>query len=225
MRYDRIGGLALIAAPLASLVMMAFHPTGAALRRDFASVAPINAAVHTLAIAVSVATFFGALALSRALPGREAAATAGIVAFAFGSVAVMFAAIASGFIAPALIEHAHGADEAAAAAYRPVHTFTFLLNQAWAKVYVVTSSVAIVFWSAAMLRSAGFSRALAVYGLVLGVVAAGVTLAGALRMDIHGFGAVVLGQTIWFVAAGVALVRGATWPAPPELPTSAERFP
>ena len=211
MRYDRIGGLVLIAAPLASLVMMAFHPTGRALARDFASVAPIDSAVHTLAIVITVTTFFGTLALSRALVAREVAATAGLVAFAFGSVAVMFAAIASGFVAPGLTEHAHGGDPAAAA-YRPAHILTFLLNQACAKVYTVASSVAIVLWSAAMLKSAGFHRGLAFYGLVLGVAAAGVTLAGALRMDIHGFGAVVLGQTIWFVAAGAALVRGASRP-------------
>jgi hypothetical protein len=216
MRFDRAGGLALIVAPLASLVMMAFHPTSSALARDFASVAPINAAVHTLAIVVTVMTFFGAVALSRALAEREVAATAGLVAFAFGSVAVMFAAIASGFVGPGLLEHAHGADAALAAAYRPVHVFTFLLNQACAKVYTVASSVAIVLWSAAMLKSPGFHRAVALYGLVLGVVAAGVTLAGALRMDIHGFGAVVLGQTIWLVAAGVALVRAAARPASAE---------
>ena len=215
MRYDRAGGLALIAAPLASLPMMALHPTGRALAHDYASAAPVNSAVHTLAIAVAVATFFGALALSRALAGREVAATAGIVTFAFGSVAVMFAAIASGFIGSELIGLAHGSDAATSAAYRPVHTFTFLFNQACAKVYVVTSSVAIVLWSAAMLRTAGFHRALAIYGIVLGTLTAAVTLAGALRMDIHGFGAVVLGQTIWFVAAGIALVRSAR-PAGPD---------
>lgn len=207
MQRDRAAGLALIGGTLAGLVTMAFHPTGHALLGDFARVAPVNRTVHGLAIAGTIATFFGLLRLARLLETPKALTDAALVSYGFGAVAVMFAAIASGFISTdiAAIVLEGGTD--ARTTYEPVLDFTWAFNQACTKVFVVTASVGIGLWSVAMLREPEFGRAIGITGIVIGFAAAIATFAG-LRMDIHGFGAIVLGHGIWLTWTGVRLLRG-----------------
>ena len=106
-------------ASLAGLVTMAFHPTGHASTSDFAQVAAINRTVHSLAIAGTIATFFGLLRLSRQIANGKALSDAALVSYGFGAVAVMFAAIASGFIATDLDGYRARSGGNARAAYEP----------------------------------------------------------------------------------------------------------
>ena len=43
------------------------------------------------------------------------------------------------------------------------------------------------------------------YGCILSMATVAVLFSGYLRLDAHGFGAVVLGQAIWFVIAAALL--------------------
>src|SRR5207302_6611267 len=81
------------------------------------------------------------------------------------------------------------------------------VNQAYALVFVVASSVAIVLWSAAILRGRVFDRGVGYYGCILGPATLALVLSGHLSLGVHGFGMIVLGQTIWFVIAAVLLWR------------------
>lgn len=206
MRHDRTAGFALIAGTLAGLVTMAFHPTGHVLLGDFERVAPVNRAVHTLAIAGTIVTFYGLLRLTRQFENRQALADAALVAYGFGAIAVMFAAIASGFIGTEMAAQALQAGDAGRAAYEPLADYNWAFNQACTKVFVVAASAGIALWSVAMLREPAFSAALGITGLVIGAAAAIATVAG-LRMDIHGFGAIVLGHGVWLVWTGAKLMR------------------
>jgi hypothetical protein len=206
MRHDRAAGLALIAGTLAGLVTMAFHPTGHALLRDFARVAPMNRAVHALAIAGTLLTMFGLVRLSRLFEDRRALADAALVSYGFGAVAVMFAAIASGFIGTEMAARVLEAGESARAAYEPLMDYNWAFNQACTKVFVVATSAGIALFSVAMLREPRFGRALGVTGIIAGAAAAAATIGG-LRMDIHGFGAIVLAHGIWLVWTGASLLR------------------
>src|SRR5262249_54038726 len=79
MTDDRMGGIALIAGSVGSLLTMAFHPSG----RDFFvpgqldSVTRMNIGVHALAIASMPFLFLGALALSRRLSSSRRLGIAG----------------------------------------------------------------------------------------------------------------------------------------------------
>ena len=207
MQRDRAAGTALIAGSLAGLVTMAFHPTGSALTNDFAQVAAINRSVHSLAIAGTIATFFGLVRLSRQIENGKALSDAAIVSYGFGAVAVMFAAIASGFIATDLTAIVLEAGGKARAAYEPAFDFGWALNQASTKVFVLTASMGIALWSVAMLRDPAFGRGIGITGILVGSAATIATLSG-LRMDIHGFGAIVLGHGIWLIWTGIRLIRG-----------------
>jgi hypothetical protein len=119
----------------------------------------------------------------------------------------MIAAVASGLIAPGLIHHMLAAEPGTASVWPAVLALNGHINQAFALVYVVASSTAIVLWSAAMLKGKVFARALGIYGCIFGPIAALAVVSGHLRLNVHGFGLVILGQAIWFICSGVKLWR------------------
>lgn len=206
MQRDRAAGISLIAGTLAGLVTMAFHPTGRALLNDFERVAMINRTVHALAIAGTIATFYGLLRLTRAFETQRPLTDAALVTYGFGAVAVMFAAIASGFVGTSLAEQILTVGGDARTVYEPVRDFGWFFNQACTRVFVLTASIGIGLWSLAMLREPHFGRGLGGTGLLIGVAALIATLAG-MPMDIHGFGAIVLGHGIWLIWSASKLMK------------------
>ena len=85
--------------------------------------------------------------------------------------------------------------------------YTGAINQAFAKVFVIASSAAILLWSATILAHGQLARAAGVLGVIVGALALFAVVIGHLRLDVHGFGAVVLCQGIWMITVGVLLVR------------------
>jgi hypothetical protein len=208
MTDDHKSGLALIAGMVGTIITMALHPTGHDLTApgQLASMAQLNVAVHSLALVCIPILFLGVLGLTRRLDAPNRLALAALVFFGFAEVAVMIAATASGLIATGLIHHI-AADPGMADMWRAVLTLNGHLNQAFALIFVMASSVAIVLWSAAILKSRVFARWLGIYGCILGPLTVLAVLSGHLRLNVHGFGLVVLGQAVWFITAGVMLWR------------------
>lgn len=202
MTDDAKGGAALILSTCAGLFTMALHP----MPHDVFGVADPRAAVslgayvHGLAIAATMVGFLGALALHRRTDDAARFSLAAVVAFGFASVAVMIAAAVSGFIAGGLAL-------AKEPPPRAVIQLAGLFNQAFAKIDTVAACAAIFLWSMAIFRGRTLPRSLAVYGFAVAPVLALLVMAGHLRLDVHGFGLVVLLQGIWFAAAGVLLLR------------------
>ena len=128
---------------------------------------------------------------------------------AVAGVAVIVAAVASGLLAPTVLRGLGDADAAERAFMLSALHYTGLLNQAFAAVYVVLSAIAILLWSSAVLAGRELSRGLGYYGLVLGALLIFGVLSGHLRLGIHGFGLIVIGQGVWMVWAAVLLWRGA----------------
>ena len=211
MSTDAKAGLALIVGTIAGLVTMSLHPTGHDALANAARGGhnALATAVHLLALAAQPLMLLGALALTLRLLAQRELAVGAYVVYALATVAVMVAAAASGLIAPNVLAHYAAAQGPARDAMMAGLHYTGLINQAFVKVYVAFASVAIILWSAAMLRGGGFSRALAVYGVALSAVLLGGLLAGHLRMNVHGFGVVVVGQGLWMTWTGVLLWRAA----------------
>ena len=191
MNDDQLGGIALIAGAAGALVTMILHPTGHDLLAPghVTPAAFLAAAVHALAIVSMPVSFLGALAL-----------------YAFALAAGMMAAIVSGFVGPGLAREIIDAEPSAGQAWRIVFDYNHRLNQEFARTYVVASSAAIVLWSASILRSRSLASGVAIYGLLVGPVIVLAVLSG-LRLDVHGFGLIVLAQAVWFVVAGAWLRR------------------
>ena len=207
----------MILGSVGGIVTMALHPTGHDLLASgaFDSVARLNVAVHALAIASVPATFFGALALSRRVATPDRLSIGALVVYGYAAVAVLIAAAASGFVAPAVGREMMGASGTAKEFLHAQLDYNHELNQAFAKVFTIGSSGAIALWSIAILRTRALAGWLGLYGLVIGTATIVALVSGHLRLNVHGMGLVVLGQAIWFVAVGVLLCRGGARGATP----------
>jgi hypothetical protein len=210
MKRDAMYGSALIVGALAGLVTMSLHPTGDQLLADVRQIAPLGLAVHALALAALPVSFFGAIGLARLLGADGEAALAGLVAYGMAQIAVMIAAVASGLLAPALAARMVGTTGAEHDLAAALFNYTGAINQAFAKVYVLASSAAILLWSFAILAHGRLSRAAGVLGAIVGALALLAVTIGHMRLDVHGFGAVVLSQGIWMITVGVLLARART---------------
>ena len=119
-------------------------------------------------------------------------------------MAVMNASVASGMIATSIavrIAEASPADPIWQALYR----YTGEWNQAFAMVFVVGSSIALLFWSIAIVKSGALARGLGTYGYVLAPITLLAVLSGHIRLNVHGFGTIIVAQAVWWIIAGVQL--------------------
>jgi hypothetical protein len=162
--------------------------------------------VHVLAIAGIPFSFLGALALTRRLDSPSRLALAGLVIYSLSLVAVMIAPAISGLVGTEIIRHVieRGAESEQ---WRTLMNYNFLINQAFAKIYVVASCGAVALWSVMIVKSHALPVALGIYGLLLGSVSVIALISGALSLDAHGFGLIIFSQAIWFILAGILLLR------------------
>lgn len=201
------GGLALIIGTVSGYITMAFHPSGHELLAPerFARAAYTVAATHSLALLGLPALFLGALAIYRRVEGPNRLGLAALVVFGFGLVGGMAAAVFSGFVGPAL---AAAILKAGAPDYDNGRLLFFLngqLNRALAQVFVFASALAISLWSSAGLLGRHLPATIGVFGLLAGVCVIGFLSSGYLQLDIHGFGAVMIINGIWYISVGILL--------------------
>jgi hypothetical protein len=212
MNDDKWSGLALIAGSVGMIITMSLHPTGHDLfvPGRIEAVAVLTKTTHGLALVSLPVVFLGAMGLARRLGWNERASVAALVLYGFALVAVMNAAVASGLVAPEIGRRIVEGDAAAGEVWRMAFRYNGMVNQGFAMVFVVASSMAILLWSAMMVRSGAFGRRVGIYGCIVGPLTVLAVLSGHVRLDVHGFGAIVMGQAIWYVAAGAALWRAAS---------------
>jgi hypothetical protein len=193
----------MIAGAVMGLVTMAFHPTGGGEPL-------LSLAVHALAIAGVPVLFYGGWVLTRRLSEGGPLAELALAFYGVSAVATLLAATASGLLAPDLIARAGGLQGEARAAADAVMHYNFALNQAFAKVLVAASSVAIGLWSMEIVRTRLMRRATGLFGCVVAAIVLLALFSGHLTLGVHGFGAVVLAQAVWLILAGAELRQAAS---------------
>lgn len=219
MGRERLGGTVMIISVAMGLATMALHPTGHDIQRDPVFQGMLNLAVHSLAILGAPMALYGCFVLTRRLAMTDPVAELALAFYGVSTVATLMAATASGMLAPALIGALRSADPDASAITLAILRYNVSLNQAFAKIIVGTASIAIGLWSYVIVRRRVMNRRAGIYGCVIAVLALLALLSGQLRMDIHGFGAIVLAHGIWMVVIGLELRRS----GPAEQHGSSER--
>jgi hypothetical protein len=210
MTDDTRSGIALIVGSAGGLATMAVHPTGggAANEAAYQHLVSISGIAHSMGIMSVAILFLGACGLTVRLLAADRLAFAALVAYGVAAIAALVAAAISGFIEPALMLRMVRDTAAAQPQWRIVIDSFFQINQTFGRMFAMAASVAVALWSLAALRNGGLGRGIATYGTLVGpLVIIGVSV-GHLRMDVHGFGLIVLAQAIWFAGAGVQLCRG-----------------
>lgn len=208
----RSAGAIIVGASLASLLMMAHHPSGsthdtAAFVEQIARIGALNRFVHGALIALLAALLFGFAEFSRAFGAGRPVVRAALVAYAIGAGAGIAAASINGFAIGRLAAPYAGADAAALEQLRRSMHLCWAMNQSLADIGEVARALAIVLWSFAILRTRS-NLLLAASGMVVGGGIAATLLGGWLTLDVRGMMIAVLAASVWNVALGVQLVRG-----------------
>src|SRR5947209_16736315 len=160
--------------------------------------------VHALAVVSLPVLFLGALALSRRVESPDRLALAALVVYGFALTAVLVAAVVDGFVVPSLAREIMSAAPPTREAWRIALYYNGFLNQAFARVFFVASSTSIVLWSTSILRTQALAPGVAIYGLLVGPAVV-IAIVSGLRLDPHGAGLLVLGQSLWFIVVGILL--------------------
>ena len=198
-----------MAGSLGLIVTMAIHPTSAASLSAYqlAHLSTLSGIAHSLAMVSVLVLFLGACGLAQRTAAADRFSFAGIVTFGFACVAVIIAAAVSGFVVPSIMNRMSGDVPEAAHQWRIVIYGIFQINQAFAAIYSVGISLAIILWSISALRNGGLGRGMAIYGCVIAPLIIVGIAARHVRFDVHGMMAVGLGQVVWFMIAGYQLTR------------------
>jgi hypothetical protein len=189
------------------IITMISHPGGKISPAEGDHVARMLIVVHSLALASIPVIFLGAWGMSRRIGGPDRLAWAGLMLYALASIAVMNAAVCDGLLAPNLIRQIVSATPETRDGWRMVMNYNFLMNQAFARVYAVASSLAVVLWAVSILRNKTLGRGVGIYGAALGAVTVAGIFSGFLTPDRHGFGMLIFGQAIWFLIVAAGLLR------------------
>ena len=179
----------------------------------------VSGIAHGLAIASVMVLFLGACGVTRSIGAPDRMAFAGIVVFGFACVAISMAATVSGFIVPGIMQRMARDAGAEMRTWQIVIDGIFQFNQAFARIYSITASVAVILWSASILKSGGLARGIGIYGCIISaLIIVGIGI-GHLRLNVHGMGVVWFGQAIWFVMGGVQLCSQRTEAESARIPT------
>jgi hypothetical protein len=165
----------------------------------------LSGAVHSIAMVSVLLLFLGACGLARRIAAADRISFAAIVTFGFACVAVVIATAVSGFIVPDIMKHMGRDVPTAAHQWQIVIDSIFQITQAFARIYSVAASIAMILWSVSGLRNGGIGRGVAIYGCVISaLIILGIGV-GHLRLDVHGMTVIWLGQAIWFILVGSQL--------------------
>ena len=187
------------------IITMISHPGGKISPVEVDRVARMLIIVHSLALACIPVVFLGAWGMTRRIGGADRLAWAGLVLYAIASIAVMNAAVCDGLLAPVLIKKIVAATPETRDVWQTLMNFNFQMNQAFARVYAVGASLAVILWSLSILRYRTLGRGVGIYGVVLGLVTATGICSGFLTPDRHGFGMLIFGQAIWFLVVAAEM--------------------
>lgn len=197
---ERIAGAALLAGAAGSVFAMAHHPSGG-------HGGALGGIVHGAMIALLGAMAFGFFFLCLRRGPARPAILAGALAYGVSLFAHVGAATINGFVVPALAARAAGGG--ADAVGHDIFLLAWESNQALARLGVVATGLAFIFWSLDFLRRPGAEpRLIGALGLLAGAVPIALLAAGAIRMDVAGAFIVYAAHAAWAALVGLHLWRG-----------------
>lgn len=211
MKHKMVYAAALVAGSIGSLTTMALHPTGGDLLRQSEVIARRNEALavgaHFIAILSVPVLFFGFLGFTRRLGAERPAAVAALVSYGFSMGAALCAAVINGVVAPSLTRAILEADAARRPMLETILWNNTVMNQAFSKVFVASSAIAMLLWAFAIFRRHALWNPVALVGGVVGAGSLLALLAGRVGLNVHGFGLLILAQVVWNFLVAFQIAR------------------
>jgi hypothetical protein len=207
MTDNRRSSLALVAGSAGMIITMALHPMGRIAPAELEAVVRKLLAVHSVALASIPLLLLGAWGMARRLSGPDRLSWAGLGVFGYAVAAILTGAVFDGLVEPRLLQQIVGTEGPTREVWQTIMKYNGIVDSAFVRVYVVAAGVAILLWSAAVVKNKQLGWGLALYGGLLGLITVIGVLAGMLRPQSHGFALVIVGEALWFLVAGAALWR------------------
>jgi hypothetical protein len=210
----RIHGRMLMAGAIASTLLAAAHPLPhghglAEALRSLADGATFNGWIHGLLLALYLPIGAGLLGLSRRLGLDRPVVALAMIAYGAGAIAFTGAAAINGFAAGLFAARYPTPTPDQIEPVRAALAALGSIARAWAAIGAIAGTAAILFWSIALLGIGGAGRRIGMVGLPVAVVAIVLLASGVPTMNVHGLILLVLLQSLWTVAVGVQMAKGA----------------
>jgi hypothetical protein len=157
-----------------------------------------------IAITAAVMFAFTVFSIRRGLDKQTV--LGGLIAQAIGTAAMIVAAMISGFVVPAIAARYASAAPGNLTFAVQIIAICAGVNEIFARLGVIAMSLAIALWSVDLVLVRGAARIAAILGFAAGAFGVGVLLFGG-HLTPPVFGAIVLGQAIWYCAVGALLIR------------------
>lgn len=211
MKKTTIYGIALILGTLGFIVTMIFHPTGAdIMNNNENSFHGIQVAIYThgLAIGSIPVAFLGFWGLSRLLGTERISVQLALIFYGFGCIAAMCAAVCSGFGATSLAKLVLKTDsESAKQILLVVYQYNGFMNQGFAKVFVVTLSIAIILWSYNLWQKNLIGKIIGTLGGLFSLFYLIIFFTGTVRLDVAGFGLIIFVHAVWSILLSIWIIK------------------
>jgi hypothetical protein len=209
LRQTRAVGALMVIAALLEVAAMAHHPSVRA--HDMAQVlaqirhdSGASGLVHGVLIVLMLVTLVG---FSEFCLRRDLRRLSIRAAYATGTLAMIGAALVSGFIVPDLAARLARATPDELQLSGEFLALCRSLNRTLAVTGVLAMSAAIASWSGALLAERRAARWLAALGIAAAVLPGAALALGQLKLDVAGMGAVVALQAAWSAGVGLLLMR------------------
>jgi hypothetical protein len=201
---DRMSGLALIVGSVGVLLTLGLHPSGRGIidPTTYMAVTRRLMEVHSIALLSLPLWFLGAHGLSRRLAAAGHAAIVPLTFYGFGMAAMLSGVICDGLVMPGLARQIVNTSPNTSQGWRIAFNANELVAITFVHVFLVASSLAIIFWSIMIARKGALARGLGYFGLVVGVGTVVAVLAGYLDQHEHAFVMSILLQAAWLVSVG-----------------------
>ena len=207
----KIAAAALAGAVIGSVFLMLHHPTVGSpghdtIASEIIAERRINMIVHGGMIIFVMIYYFALSALTKQLGDAKPAVRGAQTLFGAATIAMVGAALVSGFVVPGLAEHFldGNREELLRVQLRTLGE----TNQALAAFGSVCYGAAIFLWSLQLLGLKGLARITGMVGIPAGLVTSIGVATDHLELGVHGMTLVVVIMGVWFLLIAALLTRG-----------------
>lgn len=205
-QVQKNAGIALIVFTTLMVFTMILHPVGGSVEylQKVSNRIIITHAIAILSVPFGCMGFWG---LTQKLGSDRFFSVAAFAMILFGLVAVLIAAATNGLVLPIFIQKYRDATPDLIESIRPILRYSFSVNTAFDYIYTGAFTLAMLFWSIVILNTRKLQVWIGWTGILLSLVAVGITLFGMSMASVQGFRFFASGIVAWILIAGIALVK------------------
>lgn len=203
---EKSAGLSLLIGLFFMFITMVLHPTGGSLEHIL-EIKVIAIVSHSIALLSIPFVGFGFWGISYRLRESNFLSFLSFSMVITGLMAVMIAAALNGLVLPMMAQAYADAAPETMEGLRPLFRYNMMLNHAFDYIFMASWCGGILLWSISILKTRAFPAYLSWLGLLVSLGMIFTWISGFILVDLHGFRIFIFGNLIWFVIAGVLMLR------------------